>query len=487
MAKPLRLPEASEQALLDGLVVYPIGPQDKARWDQLVIEHHYLKNAVLVGEQLRYAACSEDRWVALLGWSAPALHLKARDAWVGWSEELLRRRRQFLAQNSRFVLLCDRLEYPNLATRALGLCCQRLSQDWLEQHGHPILAVESFVDSQLFRGTAYKAAGWTLLGPTSGFGRCAEDFYQRHDRPKQLWVRALDRQGLAQLKEQQLPPALAQYVPAAPARCRLAAGRVGSLMDRLPIVPDGRKRKGRYHPWHAILGILCLAKLAGVPGSQDDVAAFAKRLTQAQRRRLGCWRDPKTWRYEAPRRSTFFRALKAADYASFEKLMLDWQDDLLGPPDPKELVVFDGKVLHGTGGRAVVNAVAVPSGRALGVELVRKADPELTRQDSPVASAKKGGENEIPAVRRLLARTQLAGRLISLDAMHTQHETSAQVVVDSGADYLLTLKDNQPTLLKTAQTLVKGDFFPSGPDQQRAVSGSDPRNEPQPVGNPSAH
>jgi len=38
--------------------------------------------------------------------------------------------------------------------------------------------VESFVDSQLFHGTAYKASGWTLLGPTSGFGRVAEDYYR---------------------------------------------------------------------------------------------------------------------------------------------------------------------------------------------------------------------------------------------------------------------------------------------------------------------
>jgi hypothetical protein len=60
--------------------------------------------------------------------------------------------------------------------------------------------VESFVDRQLFHGTAYQAAGWTLLGSTAGFGRQAEDFYVRHDRPKQLWVRALDPAGPAALQ-----------------------------------------------------------------------------------------------------------------------------------------------------------------------------------------------------------------------------------------------------------------------------------------------
>src|SRR6266581_1552963 len=241
MAKPLRLPNASEQALLNELTLRLIEPSEKPRWDQLVIEHHYLKNAVLVGEQLHYVAQYREQWLALLGWSAPAFHLKGREAWIGWPLKELRRRRHFLAQNSRFVLLGDRLQFPNLATRALGLCCQRLSQDWLEQHGHPIVAVESFVDSQLFRGTAYKAAGWTLLGPTSGFGRCAEDFYQRHDRPKQLWVRALDPQGTAQLKAEQLPPALAQYERPLAVRCPVPAGQLPSLLERLPQVPSRAK------------------------------------------------------------------------------------------------------------------------------------------------------------------------------------------------------------------------------------------------------
>ncbi len=482
MAKPLRLPNASEQALLNELTLRLIEPSEKPRWDQLVIEHHYLKNAVLVGEQLHYVAQYREQWLALLGWSAPAFHLKGREAWIGWPLKELRRRRHFLAQNSRFVLLGDRLQFPNLATRALGLCCQRLSQDWLEQHGHPIVAVESFVDSQLFRGTAYKAAGWTLLGPTSGFGRCAEDFYQRHDRPKQLWVRALDPQGTAQLKAEQLPPALAQYERPLAVRCPVPAGQLPSLLERLPQVPEPRKTRGRYQPWLAILGILCLAKLAGVPGSQDDVAAFAKRLTQAQRRQLGRWRNPQTGRREVPSRSTFFRALKVVDYLALEKIMLGWQDDLLGPQDPTELVVLDGKVLHATQGQTVLNAITVPSGRVLGVELVRQADPQLASQDSPVSSAKSGAENEIPAARRLLSRIDLAGRLVSLDAMHTQHQTAAQVVLESGADYLLTLKDNQPTMLQTAQTLVKGDFFPSGSADSKTAYGPDPGNQSRPAG-----
>ncbi len=534
MAKPLRLPNASEQAVLDGLNLRLLTePEDKQRWDELVIEHHYLKSASLVGEQLRYVAEYQGQWLALLGWCAPALHLKAREAWIGWSPEQLSQRRHLLAQNSRLALLVERQQFPNLATRALGRCCRRLSADWLEVHGHPIVAVESFVDSQLmFRGTAYKAAGWMLLGPTAGFGRCAEDFYQRHDRPKQLWVRALDPEGTAALKAQSLPPQLAPYQQAAPPR-PLSGKPLLSLLDRLPAVPEPRGTQGRRHPWPAILGIVCLAKLAGVAGSQRDIAGFAKRLHQAQRRQMGCYRNPKTGRREAPSQSTFFRALKAVSYSSLEPLLVGWQDDLLGPTDPKELVVLDGKVARAAGGQMVISAVTVPSGRVLGVEVVRTKE-ELQPDDRPqgtstaaavpttlpvqptpaapalpaVATAavtpallstppaapqapqpsqvgsapgpstKPKKENEIPAARRLLARIPITGRLVSLDAMHTQHQTAGQIVLEAGADYLLTLKDNQQTLTETAQTLIPSAFFPSGSRGDRKTHGADGGEKP---------
>jgi hypothetical protein len=173
MPKPLRLPNASEQALLDSLTVRLVTQAEElCRWNQPCTQRHYLKNASLVGEQLRYVAEYQGQWLVLLGWSAPALHLKAREAWLGWTPAQVRARRHLLAQNSRLVLLADRHQFPNLGSRALGLCCQRLSAAWLAAHGHPLVALESFVDSQLmFRGTAYKAAGWLRLGPSAGCWR----------------------------------------------------------------------------------------------------------------------------------------------------------------------------------------------------------------------------------------------------------------------------------------------------------------------------
>ena len=72
--------------------------------------------------------------------------------------------------------------------------------------------------------------------------------------------------------------------------------------------------------------------------------------------------------------------------------------------------------------------------------------------------------NEIPAVRQLLERVEVAGSLIGIDALHTQQETARQVVQEAGADYLLTVKANQKKLRQTlAQKLPKPEqlFSPS--------------------------
>jgi hypothetical protein len=199
MPPPLRLPNASEQHVLDQLTVRLITEAERPRWNAGVTAHHYLRNATLVGEHLCYVAEYQGQWLALLGWSAPARHLRPRDAWIGWSHDQLAARRPFLANNARFCILADPHALPNLASRVLALGTARLAADWQARWGHPIVAVESFVDGQRFRGTAYKAASWQRLDDTSGYARVAEDFYERHDRPKQLWVRALDAQAVSRL------------------------------------------------------------------------------------------------------------------------------------------------------------------------------------------------------------------------------------------------------------------------------------------------
>ena len=70
----------------------------------------------------------------------------------------------FVVNNSRFLVLPERQRYPNLASRVLGLCLRRLSADWQERWGHPVLVVESFVDESRYRGTCYRACGFEAVG-----------------------------------------------------------------------------------------------------------------------------------------------------------------------------------------------------------------------------------------------------------------------------------------------------------------------------------
>ena len=57
MTEPLRLPEIEEQRLLDGLKIHLLlEPDQRERWNQCIVQGHYLHTAALVGEQLRYAA-----------------------------------------------------------------------------------------------------------------------------------------------------------------------------------------------------------------------------------------------------------------------------------------------------------------------------------------------------------------------------------------------------------------------------------------------
>src|SRR5512136_3042961 len=281
MPKPLRLPNIDEQSVLRELQVRLALPSERVCWNRLVREHHYLKNSRLVGEQLRYVVTdAKDTWLALIGWSAAAMHLKARDQSIEWSERQREGRLPLLAQNSRFVILAPRQQFPNLASRALSLNLKCLSQDWQVHYHHPIVLVESFVDRQYFQATAYKASGWQSLGYSSGFKRVAQDFYQRHGRPKELWVKELDPRAWRWLRAKQLPPDLARHEKATPPTCGVKTQQMPSLFERFHQVAEWRQRIGKRHGLPTVLAITALACLSGVGQGYRAVSRFSKRLTK---------------------------------------------------------------------------------------------------------------------------------------------------------------------------------------------------------------
>ena len=437
--KRFRKPAPSEQAILDRVQVILVGEDEAqlARYDALMEAHHYLHNSELVGERRRYVAVFDGEWLALLSWSAAAYHLKDRDAWVGWSASQRRRRLALVANNSRFAILPG-VDCPNLATRVLALNLARLSADWERAYGHPILAVESFVDGQLFRGTCYRAQGWTQLGETQGYGRHAEDYYTAHDRPKQLWVRELVADARATLRAAALPLALQPVEHKVLPRAAVPIKAVHALVERCWVVPDWRGTKGRDYPLAGLLAMIVLATLCGVVRGQRDLAAFASGLSQAQLRALLC-RKGRDGRYQCPKETSFYRILTNVDAALFGRVLREWAEACLGP-EVDVLVAIDGKAQCGSTPHCpdeqkaqLVGAVSFPSGRSLGCALVEEKS------------------NEIPAARTVLKNLgPLDGKIVALDALHTNQETLRTITQDNGADFLLPVKDNHPTLHQAA-------------------------------------
>jgi hypothetical protein len=303
-----------------------IDSDERPRFDQLLCERHYLHNATLVGETLRYIAVAPDgSWLALLAWASPARRLRARDRWIGWSEPQRAARLCLVAQNSRFLLLTERDHAPNLASHLLARCTRRLPADWVAGHGHPVLVAESFVDPARYEGTCYKAANWIQLGPTGGFARDYRDFYLDAAHPKQLWMHPLHPQACAWLCSAALPPALAAQVPLLPSRSPYQSEALASLWQRYhDQLTDPCDRRGPRHLRATILTIAAAATVAGERGP-TGFAAFAARLNQPQRRHLRCRPHPATGQLTVPSEPTFRRTFQRLDRAQFLQLLAAWR------------------------------------------------------------------------------------------------------------------------------------------------------------------
>ena len=145
---------ASESEVLRGVSVRLIRPEERERFDQLLETEHYLHSARLGGQSLRYVAEREGQWLALLSFSGAAPHTKAREEKIRWTPRQRARRLCLVVNNSRFLVLAQRQRYPNLASRVLALGLKRLSGDWQEHWGHPVVLVESYVDESQYGGPA---------------------------------------------------------------------------------------------------------------------------------------------------------------------------------------------------------------------------------------------------------------------------------------------------------------------------------------------
>lgn len=153
--------------------------KDEPLLEALLEQHHYLGYTRPVGEHLKYLVRARGHPVACFVWSSSPRHLGCRDRYLGWSKEIRRKHIHLLAYNQRFLIL-PWVKVPHLATHLLGQMVKRLAGDWEQVYGHPIYFVETFVDTERFKGTCYRAANWADLGLTTGRGK--DDQTMRQNR-----------------------------------------------------------------------------------------------------------------------------------------------------------------------------------------------------------------------------------------------------------------------------------------------------------------
>ena len=212
----------------------------------------------------------------------------------------------------------------------------------------------------------------------------------------------------------------------------IPAARSQYLLDLLAQVPDPRKKRGRRHP---LAGLLAVGIAAVIAGSRSFAAIgqWAADAGPEVLAALGAARGP-------AEESTFRRAFALVSADVLDRVLGAWLWTRAVRAGGRLVIAIDGKTVRGAKGKDgkaphLVAALAHGIGAVLG----------------QVAVDEKS--NEIPAVRELLkAFADLAGAVLTIDAMHTQHDT-AQLILGRGADYVMTVKANMPTLYKQLKKL----------------------------------
>ena len=184
---PIEGPLASLQPLR--LVLAHNAPL-RRRARHLLAHYHYRGFHGPVGENVQYLALDRHgRELAVLVFGAAAWKLAVRDQFIGWSVPQRQRHLERIANQQRFLLL-PWVRVAHLASHLLALATRRLAADWQSRYGHPVWLLETFVQTDRFVGTAYRAAGWLPLGLTTG--RTRQDRQRTlHQPPKAVWVRPL--------------------------------------------------------------------------------------------------------------------------------------------------------------------------------------------------------------------------------------------------------------------------------------------------------
>ena len=415
-------------------------------------KYHYMGESHGAGDLVRLVFEEDGRPVALMTWAAACYCLKARDERIGWNPAMRAARLKLVVNNRRYTELVPKGARPNLASHVLGMAVRELPAIWERQWGYRPLLAETFCDIERTAGTCYRAAGWEEVGKTRGFSRVnhARDFYIPNGRPKVLFMKPFRRDAWDLIVSNALPD---EYDVAAHSKADgvlpFRRAQVESLHWELCHVKDprgGNKSIG-------IGPLLAIFTMAVAAGAKDLKAAhaFARRLSNAQLKELGCLKAKDALgneirgKYVCPSYNAFYHLLRhkdkagrydfdVADYAAHLSKWTTAQHGKL----PRHLAA-DGKFVDEVVG--LVSVVDAESGDVVAV--------------AP-ASRKEGlkGRCEYPVLRETLSGMDLSGAIVSTDALSCQDDT-AHTVLANGGDYVLQVKANRRGLMDQCRTLCR--------------------------------
>ncbi len=230
-------------------------------------------------------------------------------------------------------------------------------------------------------------------------------------------------------------PALTQLATAD----QLRPAETPHLLACLGMVRDPRARPGRRHPLVAILGIAAAAVLAGAQ-SITAIAEWAADVPHHVLVALGAQRDPLTGRPVAPSEATIRRTLTSLNAEALATVIGSWLLDRRGPERRRRAVAVDGKTLRG----------ALRDGRRVHLLAAMDHATHVVVAQHEV----NGAPGEVGGFRPLLAGLDLAGVVVTADALQTHADAAQFLVTAKHAHYLLVVKANQPTLLDRCARLA---------------------------------
>ena len=407
-------------------------------FDELLENFHYIGKSRTVGDSMRMVAEIDGEWVGVLMWGSAAYRLKDRDNLIGWTDVQRAQRQKLIVQNRRFSLLFERGEHPNLASKILGAAVRELPEIWFAKFGYKPLLAETFTDIEAYEGTCYKASGWIAVGKSKGFSRHKSDFYVPNGRPKKIWLKKLHNNAGELLRSFDLPPEFTKGAQSdADSLLPINAKQLQSLFSILRTVPDPRTSNKTYRI-DSILSIVAMAIFSGHKNI-SEIVRFAERMKIQHRKAIGLpiYKKGSSYR-KVPSYKVFYNLLSKLDIDEFGKILSQWLDSHNG--SLPTALALDGKFIRNTVG--IVCMVDHETGVPVAMTKVAKKEGDK-------------GDCEMIAGRTMIKEHKdLAGKVITADALHCQRAT-AQEIVANGGEYILQVKKNQKNLLKASEIKTK--------------------------------